>query len=154
MLWLGPLLRHLRSVQAEIIVLDGSGVHFFAWSHQLTVALQTADLAPMVARITAERERRTTALLDLGQLEWTPESTLPLRVVIIDSMTLLAAALGAEALQRWLAIELVASFVVGVRFILMDVDRAHIPENCRAHIEVWLPTDPPSWLERYSRSRP
>ena len=129
------------SVQFAII--DGKGLDWAAWAkkaHTWRLALSPENIAPAMAALTNERQRRLTILQSAGVTKWDTYQgdDLPLLVVFVSELLLLENAVGSKALTSWLNTELTAARAFGIRYLLATQTASNFDTQWRSQISLFL----------------
>lgn len=127
--------------QIQFFVIDGKGLDFAPWAnkaHVQRLALRTAEIAPTMAALTRERERRGEILRSAGASKWEnyKGADLPLLVVFISELSLLQDAVGKTELEQWLNSELAAGRAFGMRYIVATQTAANFATRWRSQISL------------------
>ena len=129
------------SVQFAII--DGKGLDWAAWAkkaHTWRLALSPEDIAPAMAALTNERQRRLTILQSAGVTKWDTyqRDDLPLLVVYISELLLLQNATSGPKLTAWLNSELTAARAFGIRYVIATQTASNFDTQWRSQISLFL----------------
>lgn len=141
-------LRHTPQ-ELQIAIIDGKGLDFAGFqrkAHTWGLALEPTQIAPMMQRLSAERERRRGILAAAGVSKWDSYQgdDLPLLVVYVSELSLLEDATSAKELAQWLNSELAAGRAFGLRDIIATQSAANFPTRWRSQIGLFLAGFQPS----------
>lgn len=142
------LTQNLKPQQLQVALIDGKGLDFVGWAdrmHTWGLALKPAEIAPMMQRLSKERERRQGILAAAGVSKWDNyKRDLPLLVVYISELSLLEDAVGKTDLTAWLNSELAAGRAFGIRYIVATQTASNFATRWRSQIGLYLAGFQPS----------
>ena len=127
----------------QFAIIDGKGLDWAAWAkkaHTWRLALSPEDIAPAMAALTNERQRRLTILQAAGVTKWDTYQgdDLPLLVVYISELLLLQNATSGPKLTSWLNSELTAARAFGIRYIIATQTASNFDTQWRSQISLFL----------------
>lgn len=135
--------------EVQICIVDGKGLDFAGWEHKehtWRLALEAEDIAPTLAALTQERQRRARILRAAQVSKWDSYQArdLPLLVVYISELSLLEDAIGKSELTQWLNSELAAGRAFGIRYIIATQNLSNFSTRWRSQITLYAAGFQPS----------
>lgn len=134
----------------QVAIVDGKGgLDWAGWRgtlHTWLLAIDTESIAPAMAALTRERERRAVILRTAGVSSWEgyKGSDLPLLVISISELLLLQDATSPKELERWLNSELSASGAFGMRYIVATQTASNFSTRWRGQVDLFVAGFQPS----------
>lgn len=135
-------LQHKPS-DVQFCIIDGKGLDWAGWqekAHTWRLALDPEDMAPAMAALTDERQRRRKILQAAGSAKWDEYTggDLPLLVVYVSELLLLQNATSGPKLTAWLNSELTAARAFGIRFIIATQTASNFDTQWRSQISLFM----------------
>lgn len=134
----------------QVAIVDGKGgLDWVGWQgklHTWLLAINKESIAPAVAALTAERERRAAILRMAGVSSWEgyKGSDLPLLVIYVSELLLLQDATSPKELERWLNSELSSAGAFGMRYIVATQTASNFSTRWRTQIDLFVAGFQPS----------
>jgi hypothetical protein len=135
--------------QLQVCIIDGKGLDFAPWArkaHTWRLALDPGEIAPAMAALTAERQRRAQVLRAAGASKWEAYrgGDLPLLIVYVSELSLLEDAAGKSELAAWLNSELAAARAFGIRYIVATQTASNFATRWRSQVGLYVAGFQPS----------
>lgn len=135
--------------KVQFCIIDGKGLDFCGFegkAHTWLIALKPSDIAPAMAALSKERERRGDILRTAQVSKWEAYqgSDIPLLIVYVSELSLLEGAAGKRQLTDWLNQELAAGAAFGIRYIIATQTASNFDTRWRSQISLYLAAFQPS----------
>jgi hypothetical protein len=135
--------------QVQFCIIDGKGLDFVGLAgkaHTWRLAGDIREIAPAMAALTQERERRGRVLRQAQVSKWENYGgdDLPLLVCYISELSLLEDATSKTELTTWLNSEMTAGAAFGIRYIVATQTASNFHTRWRSQISLYLAGFQPS----------